>query len=200
MLLQEEYFKRHNLNVPLIPFTAKGALLLSIPERPYLLLTFEWKEFQNHPGRYYLNYFNPSANGLLDNKECFVTSDYEKIFEWDDYYYYFMNFAKGVKLKPVVGEKEVVLAFWEILICYCDQWLANYGTKSFKNSVFETIDKKLTFDERFDNYKKVLAHIMLRHTNLFEIFRSKMMPYTKTYSHWLGNLILRYQACICKEF
>ena len=191
MFLQEEYLMRHSItDVRVINHVANGSLLLKM-DTGYLLMTIAWKENDRHPGRYYINYHTPVHDGHV--KSCYFNriSDVEREIEWDEYHSYILSWVKG-RITPVYGDKEIILAAWEIFVFFCDSMIVNFTNNTLEKLVYSSLDEDRTLDERFQGYQECLVYISSEFPVLLKAFKHDLLPHIQNYCHWLTKLIKLY--------
>ena len=191
MFLQEEYLKRHNIeDVPIINYVTKGSLLLRM-DSGYLLKTIEWKESTRHPGTYFINYHTPVHDGYAKSRYFNKISDVEREIEWDEYQAYISSWARGT-LEPVCGDKEVILAIWEIFIFCCDGMLVDFTDSTLEKLIYKCVDSDSSIDQRFQGYQECLVYAGLEFPALLKTFKHDLLPHVQHYCYWLANLIKFY--------
>lgn len=191
MYLQEEYLSRHGItDVPIINHVTKGSLLLRMGSN-YLLMTIEWKNSDRHPGTYFINYFTPVHNGYTKSNYFNKIANVEREVEWEEYYGYISSWIKG-QVSPVCGDKEVMLAIWEIFVFCCDGMLAQHANSTLEKLIYKTLDEELSTEQRFIGYQECLAYINAECPVLFKMFKHDLLPHVQHYCHWLAKLINSY--------
>jgi hypothetical protein len=185
MHLQEEYIKRHNLIVPIIKHVSRGSLLFK-GGLNYGLLIIEWKESNRHPGNYFISYYVPLHDGYMSGRFFQRLNESDVELEWDNYTQWLVNWCN--KITPVTGDKEIVLAIWEIFVYCCDGWLAEFAQPFLEKLLFKSLDKELSIDDRFVGYQECLVYFTTEHPSIMKAFRNEVLPHINNYSHWLGKL------------
>lgn len=188
MFLQEEYLMRHGItDVPVVNYVTNGSILLKI-DNGYLLMTIAWKEHDRHPGSYYLSYHTPVHDGYVKSRFFNKISDFEREVEWDEYYSYISSWAKN-NIVPVCGDKEVILAAWEIFVFCCDGMLVDFTDSTLEKLIYLSLNDEITIDDRFQGYQECLVYISSEFPALLKSFKYDMLPHVQNYCHWLAKLI-----------
>lgn len=198
MFLQEEYLMRHGIkDVPIINHVTKGSLLLRM-ETGYLLMTIDWKEHDRHPGSYYINYHTPVHDGYAKGHYFNRISDVEREVEWDEYYSYISSWVKG-QISPVCGDKEVILAAWEIFVFCCDGMLVDFANSTLEKLIYNSLNEEATLDQRFQGYQECLTYISSEFPAMLKSFKHDLLPHIQNYCHWLAKLIKSYNEIHPKQ-
>ena len=200
MFLQEEYLTRHGItDVPIINHITNGSLLLKM-ENGYLLMTIAWREHDRHPGSYYINYYTPVHNGHADGGRYFNRiTDVERELEWDEYHSYISSWVKG-QIMPVCGDKEVILAAWEIFVFCCDGMLVDFTSNTtLEKLIYNSLNEDASIDERFQGYQDCLAYISVEFPSMLKVFKHDVLPHIQYYCHWLAKLINSYNEVHSKQ-
>lgn len=187
MNLQEEYIKRHSLNIPLITYVSSGSILLRM-EQSYILMTIKWREEQAHPGHYYINYFTPIHDGYNRFSYFHKIADVERELDWDEYQPFLYEWSKG-QVHPVSGDLNVILAAWEIFVYCCDSWLVDYVTPGLEKLIYKSLDDQQTLENRFQGYQEALVAISTEYPYILKAYKQEILPHVANYCHWLAQLI-----------
>ena len=177
MLLQEEYIKRHSLDILPIVYTSSGSAI--VKDGPhYLILHLEWVPQPWRVGHFKFSTCYPTHNAHLIST-CYDCKDVE--IAWDRYEFYFRNWSSVNNFKPV---KNRLLACWEIFLYCFDGWLARNATPEFMKLV----------DKTADNYDlsiiKAIEYLRDNYSSQFSRFRSQILKHcTDNYMEWLMNLL-----------
>lgn len=195
MLLQEEYYKRHGIAIPMIRYERYVNVVLRNSEYQWLVFSGSYQENKNHPGHYNFYYLKPKHNGYSEN--LFENlANYDKCY-WDRYEYLILTWLNGLStpkhygFKAIVDSKELLLVAWEIFLYTHDRWIANntmtLGSK-FYDLVEESTNPAVELTTRIFAYQKALSRIEESAT-ASNSFKNNIACYTKNYSFWLANLI-----------
>lgn len=190
MLLHEEYFRRHNLKIPIFEYTDSINLILRTSDSRWALLTSRWREQYIHPGYYHVRYLSPVHNGFLNplsrNSSLFREIDCSHVY-WDQYEDYIFRWidGPGSKLKAV-SKEEAALASWEMFLYCYDDLIASY----FCDDLGLAIEHSTRPDISLTNRKKAfLAAHRLLPQDVIEQYANYLLPYTNNYSTWLARLV-----------
>ncbi len=192
MYLQEEYYNIHQIkDVPIIIHIKEGILLLRAGTS-YILMTITWKESDSRPGKYYIDYLAPIHDGY--NKGQYFTrisEESERVLEWDEYQSYLIHWCRNKEIVPIVDDREVVLAAWEIFVCSCDGFLVDWGTPDLMGLIHKSIDRFSSVECRFVEYQNCLLHITVEYPIILKVFKNIISPkISQNYCYWLGKLAL----------
>jgi hypothetical protein len=188
MYLQEEYIQRHGLtDVAVINHVTNGSILLKM-DQGYILMTISWKESQSSPGHYYINYYTPIHDGYARSRYFHKIPDVERELDWDEYNSFIYNWSKG-QIDPVIGDKEVILAAWEVFVYCCDGWFVDYGTQTLEKLIFRSLDAESSIDQRFQGYQEALVLMSTEFPAMLKAFKYEVVPHVQHYCHWLAKLI-----------
>lgn len=190
MFLQEEYLKRHNLqNVNVINYVTNGSVLLKTGPYRYMLMTITWADNSSRPGRFYIDFKTPAHNSYETAPIFSENPDNRRILEWDEYIDYLIRWRDNNEFAAVVGDKEVVLATWEIFIYCCDGWLAKHLFGNLEKLIFISIDDNKPFHERFPAYQELIFLINTEFPELSRFYKHGILPHVNNYCHWFARLI-----------
>lgn len=188
MLLQEEYLMRNSItDVPIVNYITNGSILLKI-DNGYLLMTITWKEHDRGPGSYHISYHTPIHDGYLKNCYFNKIEKFDREIEWDEYYSYILSWSKN-NVIPVCGDKEVILAAWEIFVFCCDGMFVDYSNHAFEKLIYRSLNDEITLDERFQGYQECMVYMSSEIPALLRSFKHDVLPHIQNYCHWLANLI-----------
>jgi hypothetical protein len=192
MRLQEEYFRRHNIeNIPIIHHCSQGSVLLygktSFTAR-WELVTIRWVEHPHHPGLYTINFFTPNhdayRNGILFSK-LHPSVD----LEWDEYEDYFLELAKNLtEMRAVRGHKYIVMTGWEIFVYCYDSWFREQPY-DVKELLFASLDVEKPIIERYSTYQKILNNFSTRHPGILKCWKYEVLSQLQNYSDWFARLV-----------
>lgn len=194
MFLQEEYFNRHGITVPIVNHVGNGSLLLRSNDSPFnwIVMAIRWEDPHNHPGKYHINFFEPIHNSYSGSGRLFVkTLEKDIELEWDRFQDYILGWSKWAKVTatPIVGEIEVILAIWEVFTFCIDGWLAEEADSVFRKMHYASVDLDLTLQERYSGYQEALLYMREHYPPAFRVFKDDVKGHFHNYCHWLGKLV-----------
>jgi len=183
MLLQDEYFQRHNLNIKPIYYTRKANLALRLRARPQVVVEFSWGGKIRAPGFFVFNFLSPNHNGYLDGNYFLASDPY--YYQYDEYAAFLARWSRSLNFQPVKSS-HIELAVYEMFMYCFDGWLAQHD---LEDMAFRGVDPSLTEDQRSDEINKFLDHLVSYDTLVYDIYHSEFMKYANNYADWLAELI-----------
>ena len=191
MNLYEEYLQRHGIKFVAPKHMKKGSLFFRLENNGKInwkILTIEYLEDYNHPGKYSFRLIVPVHDALSNNKALFSV-DANVDLEWDEYDIYWRGWtnAIGGETKAIVrNEKDVLLTAWEIYAYCCDSELAKNAAD--QKSLHRSLDLSLSSDDRFEGCLEILAYLSNKYPALMYNWYDYMLPLIRNYSFWLIDL------------
>ena len=183
MLLQEEYLKRHGIDINPIYYTRKAHLVLSL-RRPQVVLEILWEETTRRPGYFVFNFLNPNHNGYLDGN-YFVQLGDAHYYQYDEYASFITRWARGLNFLPVKS-RQIRLVVWEMFLYCFDGWIAGHDLEEM---AFRPTDLQLSEGERLYELDKFLDYLANYDSLVIDIYSSEFRKYEDYYADWLANLI-----------
>jgi hypothetical protein len=167
MRLQEEYFKRHGIN--LLPiYHVRNANLIFRLTSGHIVLRIEFIEITRRPGYYTFTYLRPNHNGYLDGEYFLKTSG---DIRYDEYVNYLLKWTRQ-KADAPVKNSETRLAIWEMFLYCFDRWLVEHKLE------------KAAKDQ--DGFLEYLGHY---HSLVREVYNTEFLKFECNYADWLVELI-----------
>jgi hypothetical protein len=192
MRLQEEYFRRHHIDTPLVNYCNQGSVILrtvdpAIWQNRWVLVTIHWIEHPQHPGFFRIDFSTPVHNGA--EKSRFFTRLPSADKEWDEYEDFMLNWVGKLEgVVPVRGNKQIVLAAWEMFVYCHDGWFRRQSY-DLKQMLFNTLDDEMPVNERYSAYQEMVAYFTTQHPALLKTWKYEMLYQVQYYSDWLARLI-----------
>lgn len=189
MYLIEEYLDRNELKgVRFVRHVTHGSLFFKTDSDPlWRILWIKWREPSYHPGTYCVRALRPIHNGGPTRNLFENPTRRDKVLHWDEYEDFMIDWSRSVAQDSVpVCKKEVYLAAWETLLYCYDLEVARNG---FSGHFFATIDLSLSTDDRYEALMAVISYIASDMPNLHEAWEYEMMPYVRSHSSWLVELV-----------
>lgn len=184
MRLQEEYIKRHNLNLLPIYHVRKANLILKLQTRPQVAVEIKWETTTNHPGYYVIEFKNPNHNGWLDGN-YFVPLGDPHYYQYNQYANFITRWVKNLNFRPIKFS-QVRLAVWEMFLYCFDGWVVEH---SLEERVFPATDPMLSEEERLNGVDNFLDWLAGYDTLVSEIYECEFQKYQYDYAQWLAELI-----------
>ena len=193
MRLFEEYFKRHDIvDVPVVHHCAAGSLILrttdpSLWKTRLLLVSIKWENHDHHPGQYIIDMNSPIHDGYLSETFFSKPSSIRK--KWHEYEDFILDWCENLKgVKPVRGQKEIVLAAWEIFVFSYDSWFLKQPHE-IKQILYEGLDVEKSIDYRFKHYQDVAIFLSTHHPAVLRTWRYEVLARVQNYADWLADII-----------
>lgn len=184
MLLQDEYLKRHGIDIKPIYYTRKAHLVLTLRARPQVVVDVLWEETIRRPGYFVFNFLNPNHNGYLDGN-YFVQLGDTHYYQYDEYAGFITRWVRGLNFLPVKS-RQIRLAVWEMFLYSFDGWIAAHDLETM---AFRSTDLSLSEEERLYELDKFLDYLANYDTLVTDIYDSEFRKYEEHYADWLAELI-----------
>lgn len=189
MRLFEEYFRRHNISLPVAHHCKFGSLVLRTDNTwtsRWAIVTIAWEDHPYRPGQYVICMDSPVHDG-------YVTGDYFTgrnpiTKKWHEYEDFFLDWSKSLTgAKPMTGD-QIWTSIWEMFVYSHDGWF-NLQPPGIQNTLFESLDEDNTQEARHVAYQTVASHLSRNHPAVFDCWKKKFIVKTQYYSDWLARLV-----------
>lgn len=185
MLLCEEYLKRHGFDQPYVRYVDSGTLFLEGERGGWIALMIRWSDQPYHPGRYRILFCNPVHNGYQQGELFDIVDSWHG--GWDEYEDFLLKWSGkvGIKAKPVISKRAVILAAWEMFLISHDGMLASV---IHPDRVFDTVDDDIGVETRYANLQHLVSYLASHHPSIYNAWE-QMTAHVKNYSYWLGDVV-----------
>lgn len=194
MLLQEEYLKRHNINIKPIYYTRQANLILKLRSRPQVILEIGWEEAAGRPGYFIFNFLNPNHNGYLDGNYLIQSGD-AHYYQYDEYAGFITRWARNLNFVPIKSS-QIKLAVFEMFLYCFDGWIADHN---LEETAFQVTDLSLPDEQRLNELDIFIDYLATYDTLVSEIYGSEFRKYESYYADWLAEFIEFNSGCFNKE-
>jgi hypothetical protein len=184
MLLQEEYLKRHGINIKPIYYTRKANLVLKLKSRPQVVVELSWENTSRRPGYFVFNFLNPNHNGYLDGNYFIQLGD-AHYYQYDEYAAFIIRWSRGLNFSPI-RSNQIRLAVWEMFLYCFDGWIAEHD---LEDMAFRVANLSLSEEERLYELDVFLDYLANYDTLVMDIYNSEFRNYEDYYADWLADLI-----------
>lgn len=198
-----EYFKRHNINVPLVQHCTSGTIVLKskIPYNEYRWVIFDcdWI-LDSHHGVYQFKYRMPNHDayqrGLFFKKvQPYGNSDWNLGSQqvvgqyWDEYEEYILRWVDRTReiYSPIIDNKDIILSLWEMFVYCYDGWIINQNGY-FKDLIFKSVDLEVSQNNRYVAYQDTLKFFTEHFPAILKVWRTEFLPTSSRYANWLAKL------------
>lgn len=192
MRIFEEYLNRHRINVPVAHHFGSGSLILrtfdsSIWKNRWILINIRWEDHDHHPGKYFIEMNSPVHDGYLSET---VFSKWSSVMKkWHEYEDFLLDWVDGVNgVRPVLEEKEVTLAAWEMFVFAYDSWFMKQSG-DVKRILFESLDSDRPTNYRYQHFQDVAIFLATHHPAVLRVWKYEVLFRVNNYADWLGNLL-----------
>lgn len=183
MRLQDEYFRRHNINALPIYHTKNSSLILD--STPKVIVNIKFEEIKRMPAVYTFEYLKPNHNAYIKEDENYflkLNSWTDGPYQYDEYISFILKWIKNVGFNPV-KPSEVRLAIWEIFLYCFDGW---FSSQNLEDIIYPTINTTMSVVEREASLDKFLAQSDL---HLKQVYDDHFKSFETNYADWLVKLI-----------
>ena len=187
MRLQEEYFKRHNIDTPPIYHVKNANIILKLRVRPQVVLNIRWEENDKVPGHYVFDFLRPNHNSYRNKKFFSNMAEEPYIHQYEQYRRFILGWAKNLNFTPI-ATSEVRLAIWEMFLYCFDGWFVEHP--ELEELAFSPVDINLPLEERHLALDKMLWALQQHHPVLIKYREFK--KFELNYAEWLVTLIKYY--------
>lgn len=193
--LQEEYFNRHNLEIPIVLFKPKSTVFVKTKTQPsvWRIFTTNWRDQDaRHPGFYEINYSEAIHNGFTkENGVLLKHICQSERWEWDHYEENILNLTNSLRSSDFVAIHpiEQVLAGWHMFLIMFDQYLSDTMPQEFLHSAVKCLDSNIGLSSRTSLFVTAEKYLRMNQPSVAEIWNCRILPMAKNHSDWLVKLI-----------
>jgi len=187
MFLQEEYFQRHSIEIPLIKYAPRSVVFFKA-DNEWNIMDISWEECNYHPGKYRIVYYGPSydCNGDIFNK--LTGSDYCYWDEYEDFINLWVENLSQLNLEIQDTEIKCRLFAWEMFLHVFDGWVAKNISQT--DLLYRSTSRNFDLYERLDAYNKLSSELSYNDgfNERLSIFKNKLKIFNRSYAFWLARI------------
>ena len=184
MRIFEEYFKRHNINCPLVHHCQNAVAFFktdyNIWKNNWLVINIKIDPNSLTQCTLYLIDFSfPDKEFLADNLTTIAR-------EWNEYEDYFEEWLKTIKgVEFVIGQKEKELFSWEMFVYTQDYWFAKEF--QYQNLLYNSLVGDI--DTRHKYYLEIISYISVYFPNIHNLWKNEFFQKREPYADWFKPLM-----------
>lgn len=191
MRLTEEYFSRHNISdVPIVNHCSNSTLIVKTKDNlwdsNWIILNIKYGHHPHRPGSYQLEFKAPIHDGFI--KETIFKKFPLVYYKWHEYEESILDLGKIINGTAILGEKEIVLAAWEMFVFSYDSWFATQSDE-IKRMLFDGLDKEQSVDERYENCQKIISFLSQNYFLVFRAWKYDVLNLVQNYADWLAIIL-----------
>lgn len=203
MIPQEEYFKRHSLDLLEVSHTlSSGSLLLKVDPSKFgtgcrwVLVTVSWVDPIKYPGSYSVKIESPTHNAASDGRSVGIFEHLygyppRLVVQYDELSRFFRAFAKEFSgSKPITDAKDIMLSTWEIFLYCWDEQISNISSGKLRSYIESSLDLDLRDADRFFAYADAVDCLMSEQPSLFSCYETYVHALTQRSLNWLARLVI----------
>jgi hypothetical protein len=193
MKVFEEYFKRHNIHVPLVHYCKLGHVVLFSKKYGYKIGKIFWVNQKDHPGYYTIDFLVPARNSFYKSS-IFEERNLKIQKTFNDYENFVFEWAKAVAIGVqenemiIYSQEESYFALWEILAFVCDDWFVKQS-QEIKTKLFSILDKDNSLAKRHKNSCELTDYLFSANQSAARIWRYELLEIYQNYSDWFYTLV-----------
>jgi hypothetical protein len=179
MILCEEYFKRHAIDLPLVAYRKQSCVVCDYTGLPcsFLLLYIRRAKEKNGPAPFEVSYQYPSTRLVFAEQK-------REVVAWDEYEQYILSLRSQYEPFP---REAGLLIIWETIVRCFDDWLASNRTYfGAVDLLFQTIDPENP--ERLQSIHRFVNNFRQEQIGIEGNIASWWNAVNKDYSDWFVRL------------
>jgi hypothetical protein len=196
MLLQEEYLKRHGIQIPVVNHTLRDGCLLVKNNKPdrhspnRYIIEVRWVDEGNHPGNYHITHWK-HVHDAAGRREHFQRTTDPQLVPYDEYEIYLANWMMKEKLrsKSPNSYEAAVVYMWDMFLCCFDSWFAKSANVKTLLKVEAALDDGSKPEGRIVAVQEALVAITHDNQQVFDRWEQNFLPYAKKNFHWLARML-----------